>query len=169
MIIKPQFLLAALWLQFIACGQQQTSSTPKHRVQYQLRTGADSPTVDHVTYQAARKLNANDIKEFRITGTQFMRFDNNPIIITDKQEMNRYITALRHAVGRPQRALNGIDRLEIIFFPRKGKPVESQVYNFNLLNDLDCFGPEFHKLALTLQARIAQKDKSAQATHKSSP
>ena len=114
-------------------------------------------------------MNANAIKEFRITGPQFMRFENNPIVITDKQEMNRYIAALRHSYCRHLDFGNRVNNFEVIFLAYKGKKVPSLTLHFNLVHDLDSFGPEFRKIILALQTRVAQIDKSDQTAHKLRP
>ena len=129
------------------------------------------PKIDTATRVRADLLHAEEIKELRFTGVQFMRFVNHPIVIKDKVEIDRYLTALRHASCRSssQVPLNGIDTLEIESLPSKGKQAPNEIFSFNLDRDMDCFGSEFRKEALALQARIAQEDKKAEAAQPHAP
>ena len=107
----------------------------------------------------------NRIKDLVITGVQFMRFADDPIVMKDKTEISAYITALRHAERQGDvgglKAIsvgNGIDQLQIDFLPQKGQEVDSQLFFFNLSRDVYCFGPEFHRKMLALKAREGRED-----------
>ena len=129
----------------------------KHRV------GHDITIADKFTSAKAANLNAKDVRDLRFTGPHFMRFANDPIILQDKAEIDRCLTALRHATSRRQEALDGVDILEIELLPRKGEAVPSQLFFFNLQSELSSFGPEFYREALSLKARIAQENQKRKA------
>ena len=161
MIATRYFVLLGVLLLSVGCGPKQGPAAPPHVLHTRRPSAEEPPQVDKTIRARAAKLHAEDIKELRFTGVQFMRFSDDPIIIQDKQEIGRYITALRHSYCRSLGFANGVNILEVVFASHNGKEPESQLFFFNLSHDLDCFGPEFRKEALALQGRTAQKDKSA--------
>ncbi len=169
MIDRTPFIGLISLIMLVGCHKTQTLPG-SHAILQPIRLSKDeTPRINSILRAKAAELHAEDIKELRFTRSQFQRYADEPILIKNKKEIGRYITALRHAYGRSLDLGNGIDTLEIVFQSYQGKAKESQLFHFNLSNDLDCFGPEFRKEALALQAQIAAKDKAAEAARKSRP
>lgn len=164
-ITKTYLFLPAILLLPFGCGQSKSPLLPNSS---RASLSSQVPEVlvpDTITRSKADKIDVNAIKDLVITGSQFMRFMDAPIVIKDKTEISGYITALRHAecqgdVGSLKGigVGNGVNQLQIDLLPRKGKEVESQIFYFNLFKDVYCFGPEFRKKMLALQAREGRQD-----------
>jgi hypothetical protein len=171
-ITKTYLFLSAILLLSVGCGQ---SKIPLLANSSRPSPSSQVPEVlvpDTITRSKADKIDVNAIKDLVITGSQFMRFADDPIVIKDKTEISGYITALRHAecqgdVGSLKGIgiANGVNQLQIDFLSRKGQEIDSQIFCFNLFRDVDCFGPEFRKKMLALQGREGRQDVEVPARH----
>lgn len=165
MITKAHLCLPTILLLAVGCGQSKSPSLANASRPSPASPMPEVLVPDTTTRSKAEKIDVNAIQELVITGSQFMRFADDPIVIKDKKEISAYITALRHAerqgdVGglKSIGIGNGVNQFQIDFLPRKGQEVDSQIFDFNVVRDVYCFGPEFHKKMLALQAREGRLD-----------
>lgn len=115
---------------------------------------------DRLTREKAAKLKLSEIQAFAFYGPDFARFENDPIVVRDKKDLASYISALRHAYCRRLDQGNRVDTLRIDFLASKGRKLTPQYFHFALTQELDCYGPEFHKAMLALRARTQSEGKT---------
>jgi hypothetical protein len=108
------------------------------------------PVPDQATRAVASRIRAADVDHLAFYGVHFGRFANDPLIIRDRRQIDRFLNGLRRAEGRTLGIANRVETMEVHLRAKKQKPA---VFTFNALSEIDCYGPAFYKAVAALPKR----------------
>lgn len=118
-----------------------------------VRHSEDTMVADERTRALARSIPVNDVNALLFYGVQLKCWENDPIKVTDRAQIARFVSALQQAQTRPLGLANRVNTLQIVFRPGDKQQRKPTTLDFNTTSAADCFGPEFKQALESLPDR----------------